>query len=319
MNAPALHPATPPPSEDGYRHAALFYAGRDEFVARLVPFIRDGVAAGEPTLVVVGAPKIDALREALGPDAEAVDFADMQDVGANPALIIPAWEAFVEAHPGQSLRGIGEPIFPERNPSELAECQHHERLLNPALAGSELFLVCPYDTVALPPDVVEEARRSHPLEHAHGTNRPISSYRGEVACNGLLTEPLPEPESATQPFVFEHETLSAARSFVTQYGLAAGLGPAKLENLVLASGELASNSVRHGGGRGSLRLWRDDQRLVCEIRDHGRISDPLVDRRRPDRGQQGGWGLWIANQVCDLVQLRSLPDGVVARLHVTIA
>lgn len=307
-----------PASLQPYRHSALFYAGPEEFLQRLVPFISDGVAAGEPTLVVVGAPKIDALRRALGADADAVAFADMEDVGANPALIIPAWEEFVEGHPGRPLRGVGEPIFPERTPAELAECQHHERLLNPALAGSSLTLVCPYNTAALPPEVIDEARRSHPLEHTHDGHHAISEYRTDDAWSGLLTQPLPEPVGASQPFVFDQHTLAGARGFVLRRALALGLDEGRAEDLVLASGEVASNSVQHGGGRGSLRLWGDGDRVVCEVRDHGQILDPLVDRQRPSGGQKGGWGLWIANQVCDLVQLRSLPDGVVARLHVTL-
>lgn len=305
-------------SPQPYRHAALFYAGQAEFLQRLVPFISDGVAAGEPTLVVVGTQKIDALRRALGPDADHVAFADMEDVGANPALIIPAWEEFVEGHPGRRLRGVGEPIFAERSAAELAECQHHERLLNPALAGSELTLVCPYDTAALPPDVVEEARRSHPLEHAHDGDREISEYQTDGARTGMLTEPLPEPATEAEPIVFDQHTLSSARAFVMLRAVALGLDEGRAEDLMLASGEVATNSVRHGGGRGSLRIWCEDDRVVCEIRDHGRISNPLVDRQRPRRDQKGGWGLWIANQVCDLVQIRSLPEGVVARLHVTV-
>lgn len=308
MNATPLQP---------YRHSALFYAGEEQFVQRLVPFIREGIAAREPTLVVVGVPKIDALRRALGAEADAVAFADMEDVGANPALIIPAWEDFVQDHPGRRLRGVGEPISPERGPAELAECQHHERLLNPALAEAQLTLVCPYDTAALPAGVIAEARRSHPLEQAHDGGHAIAEYCSADASTGLLTHTLPEPVAAGQPFGFDQHTLAGARAFVMRRALTLGLDMGRAEDLVLASGELASNSVRHGGGRGSLRVWGEDDRVVCEIRDHGRIHDPLVDRRRPPRGQKGGWGLWIANQVCDLVQLRSLPDGVVARLHVT--
>ena len=32
-------------------------------------------------------------------------------------------------------------------------------------------------------------------------------------------------------------------------------------------------------------------------------------------GQPGGYGLWLANQLCDLVQIRSLPAGTAVRLH----
>ena len=41
------------------------------------------------------------------------------------------------------------------------------------------------------------------------------------------------------------------------------------------SSELATNAVRHGGGSGRLRLWTDDQVLVCEVSDTGAgITDP---------------------------------------------
>src|SRR5919205_298096 len=99
-----------------FRHEALFYAGRDDFVRRTAEFLRDGVEAGEPALVVVGAAKIALLREELGDAAGSVQFADMAEVGANPARITPAWRDFVtrQAPTGRHLRGVGEPIWPER-------------------------------------------------------------------------------------------------------------------------------------------------------------------------------------------------------------
>jgi hypothetical protein len=55
--------------------------------------------------------------------------------------------------------------------------------------------------------------------------------------------------------------------------------------------------------------------MVCEIRDKGRFHKPLVDRERPLRSIAAPRGLWLANQLCDLVQIRSLPEGTVVRLH----
>ena len=55
--------------------------------------------------------------------------------------------------------------------------------------------------------------------------------------------------------------------------------------------------------------------MVCEIADRGTIDDPLVGRQAPDTEQLGGRGLWLAHQLCDLVELRSGPDGTVLRLH----
>ena len=87
------------------------YAGEHQLVDGVTAFLRDGIEAEEPTLVVLSNAKIAALTEALGRDAEHIRFADMDAVGANPARIIPAWREFVDANPGRRLRGIGEPIW----------------------------------------------------------------------------------------------------------------------------------------------------------------------------------------------------------------
>jgi hypothetical protein len=76
--------------------------------------------------------------------------------------------------------------------------------------------------------------------------------------------------------------------------------------------------VRHGGGRGRLLLWHEPGMVLCEVRDEGRITAPLVGRERPPLGQVGGYGLWVANQVCDLVQVRAYAAGGVVRLHMRL-
>ena len=84
---------------------------------------------------------------------------------------------------------------------------------------------------------------------------------------------------------------------------------------MLAVNELATNSVRYGGGRGEMLLWREGRMLLCEIRDEGHITDPLVGRSRPTPEANNGRGLWLANQLCDLVQIRSSPQGSSVRVH----
>jgi len=73
--------------------------------------------------------------------------------------------------------------------------------------------------------------------------------------------------------------------------------------------------VVHGGGGGTLRIWQEDDLLICEVNDKGRIVDPMLGRERPALAQGGGHGMWLANQLCDLVQVRALPHGSAVRLH----
>ena len=155
------------PHNESFRHEALLYAGQSGFVSGTLPFIRDGLASEEAMLVVVSQEKIDLLRHGLGSDADAVHFADMAEVGMNPARIIPAWYDFVNEYRGRRLRGIGEPIWASRSSAELIECQRHESLLNVAFAEAPAWwLLCPYDTESLDPGVIAEARRSHSRRRA---------------------------------------------------------------------------------------------------------------------------------------------------------
>jgi anti-sigma regulatory factor (Ser/Thr protein kinase) len=307
-----------PVSVAAFRHEAMLYSGMEEFLARTVPFLREGVRRAEPTLVVVSKRKIAALTARLGADAAGVQFADMAEVGANPARIIPAWNEFVAKHTGSGrpFRGIGEPVYPERGAAELVECQRHEALLNVAFDdGPGWWLLCPYDTTALTPAVIEEAHRSHPyVAHDH-THAPSELYPEVVTAGASFTAPLPEPRAVQATLEFNGNGLRPVRRLVSTEAARAGFTSQPIADLVLAVSEVAANSVEHGGGRGTVRVWRDGHVLVCEIRDGGHIDDPLVDRRRPAPGQPGGRGLWLANQLCDLVQLRSFTTGTTVRLH----
>ncbi len=76
-----------------------------------------------------------------------------------------------------------------------------------------------------------------------------------------------------------------------------------------------SNSLRHADGARQILTWTNGTTVVCEVRDDGWVTDAMVGRLPPAPDQVGGRGLWIVNQLCDLVQLRSSATGTVVRLH----
>lgn len=87
----------------------------------------------------------------------------------------------------------------------------------------------------------------------------------------------------------------------------------RLADLEIVVGELTSNSVRHGGGRGELRVWAADGHLVCEVRDRGQPTDPLAMQHSPRPGQIGGWGLALCRQLADRLRIHTSPAGTTAR------
>ena len=261
-----------------FHHEALFYDGEEGFLAGTLPFVRDGVWADEPVLVAVSKARADALKHELGGDAEAVHFADMADLGRNPACIIPAWHDFVQEHGkgGRPLRGIGEPIWAGRTDAELTECHRHESLLNLAFANTPAFwLLCPYDKQALPGDVLDEALRTHPYVADRSASRQNGAYLPPELAAGPFDGVLPPPAESPEEVTFGREHLRAVRAFVSEYSEGRGLAAERTADLVLALNELATNSVLHGSGTGTLRIWQENGALMAEVRDDGRLEDPL--------------------------------------------
>ena len=307
------------PYEDKFRHEALFYAGNEEFLAGTLPFVEEAIERDEQVLVALSEKKTRLIEGALGSGSEGVTFCKMEELGRNPARIIPAWRDFVAANAGrgQTVRGIGEPIWPGRSDEEVVECHHHESLLNYAFDdGPAWWLLCPYDTNGLDDDVLTHARETHP-----GLRSPVSASESDtyvdphetfVPFDGPLS---PTPSEAEEiSFRTPHE-LHLLRDLIAARATAAGLSRARAYDLELSVNELATNSIRHGGGRGTLALWREPDAFLCEVRDAGTISWPLVGRERPLPERLNGRGVWIVNQLCDLVQIRGLPEGNVVRVR----
>lgn len=297
----------------GYRHEALIYADSEEFLDASMAFLYTGIELGEPTAIAVGRANTELLEGELGVDAEMVRFVDMEELGRNPARIIPFWRDFLDEHPGSTVRGIGEPVWPGRSAAELEECRQHESLIELSLApASGLSLLCPYDASALEDRVLESVARSHVLIFRGGERSLSETYEPVADLLDLKLSPHPPGAAA---FEFDDADLAEVRRRVRESAEAADVSRSTIPDLVLAASELAANSVAHGGGVGTLRLWTEDSVLVVEFHDEGRLMDPMAGRVRPSLTQEGGRGLWLANQLCDLVQIRSDDDGATVRLH----
>lgn len=299
-----------------YRHEAFLYRGEKEFLAETLPFLEDAVALGQPVLVAVPAQRLALLRSAM-PDDAPVHWVDRTQLGGNPAQIIPAWRQFVDENGGADVpvRGVGEPVWAGRRPAEVVECQLHEALLNLAVEpDTPLWLRCPYDADALDADVLEEASRSHPALVEAQQYRGSLLYGGADHADRVFRDELPEPPEHVEELLFDDGSLQAVRPAVLSRAAAAGVPAPRSADLALAVTEAATNSLRHGGRRGGLRVWEQDGALVCEVRDAGRIEDPLVGRRAPSLEADGGRGLWLVNHLSDLVQVRSSERGVAVRV-----
>jgi anti-sigma regulatory factor (Ser/Thr protein kinase) len=286
-----------------FSHEALLYSGEDQFLEGTVRPILRAVGLGQPVLIAVTRPRTAQVREALADLAAHVRFAEIEELGRNPGRIIAAWHEFADqsARSGEGCLGIGEPIWAGRSSSEIDECERHEWLLNLAFAGGRPWrLICPYDVDRLEESVIERARHRHARSAADTADGPAEDWIGRA-----FSGELPEPPASVCELEFDRERLKTLRRVVATHAHDARLARVRAEQLVLCVSELASNSVLYAGGAGRARIWREPASLVCEIRDGGRMQAPLAGRIAPSPDQTTGRGLWLVNQFCDLVQIRS--------------
>ena len=307
---------SPARAEQSYRHEAFLWHDRTDFTDGLVPFITEGLAAGEPVMVAAVVEHTDWLRKALGPDAGQVTFVDMAELGRNPAKIIPAWQKFIDVEAGGSrpARGVGEPIWAGRGTDELIECQLHEALLNVAVDPMTPFwLVCPYDAERLDPAVIDEAYRSHPVVIEADVYKGSTQYAGRAHLEQMLGSDLPPLAGEPTTIPFSAKNIERLPMFLKLEGHVAGLALRQATDLASATHGLATGTLQRGATGGVIRMWRQPRSVVYEVIDDTFVDDPLAGRRAPlvDTAD----ALWKANQLCDLVQLRSTPAGTTVRLH----
>src|SRR5262249_50286854 len=217
----------------------------------------------------------------------------------------------------RAVRGIGEPVHARRAAEELVECHVYEALLNCAFddLSRDFWLLCPYDSAALAPSVCETAHATHPYIIDGDVRNGCDPFAGHACIDRVLELPLPSVPSNAIVHHFSADDLGCVRAAAAAFARRAALSPARIDDFVLGVHEVAANSVYHGPGRGALSLWTEPDRLLTQVHDPGQIDDPLVRRFEPDVLCSSGRGLWLANQMFDLVQIRSSSSGAVVRMH----
>ena len=302
---------------DGFLHRALLYRGAGEFRASIEKYLRGGLARAEPVLIATSPGKVSWLRPELHRDTAGVAFTDMTELGRNPARIIPAIRTFMDRYPGRRVRWVGEPVWPDRSAAELREAARYEALVNSAFSGTPATMVCLYDRAELASSVLDVAGCTHPALLRGSAEECSPGYLGPDGLPAGCDRPLSQPPVAAERLTYQRD-LRPVRSLVTRCARSARLPARRITDLVLAASEVAANTLRHTKAGGTVHLWHDEQEILCQITDSGVIADRLAGYRVPPDDLPGGKGLWLVNQVCDLVEVRTSPDGTTICLHMRL-
>jgi anti-sigma regulatory factor (Ser/Thr protein kinase) len=194
-----------------------------------------------------------------------------------------------------------------------------EASCNAALAGLPVTLMCLFHVDDVDGAAEDAVYWNHPEVVVGAAAGPNSRYRRpERVLEATPVPPAPSLGPPDQVLAFaDGSVLPAIRASTRRHGEAARLAPSRVDGLVVAVGELVSNSIEHGAGHGTLSWWTTPGRAVAEIHDPGPMGAVTPGLRRPDALAPRGRGVWLARQFSDVLHLWTTSDGTHARLEIT--
>lgn len=307
-------------SHTGYFHETALYGSDDELLDVVVPFLTGGLDAGEPTVVAFAPRNTELVRRAL-PHADGLLFIPGGDQYARPASAIHEYRklmARLVAEGAPQVRIVGDVPTPAAGAS-WDEWARYEAAVNHAYDDFPIWGLCPYDTRTTPDYVLDEVMRTHPhvatADGGHHANERYVDPAEFLAARGLAER---DPIEATAPDVeLTAPAPAAARGEVARLAEKAMLPSDATEGLLTATSEVVTNAHLHGRPPVLVRAWSEPGRVVVVVRDAGPgPADPfagLLPSEHSLRGD-GGFGLWLAHQLCDDIALARQPDGFTVRM-----
>lgn len=312
-----------PAGYTGYFHEALPYASDEDLLAVVVPFLRGGATAGEPTVVALGEQHAALVRAALAPEvADHVVFHPGGDMYARPASAIRSYRQLLAGYAAAGAPQIR--IIGELPPAELGATwdwwARYESAINDAYDEFPLWSMCAYDTRTTPAHVLADVARTHPRTARPGDHHdPNVHYVEPRQFLRMGTSSVPDPLQHTAPAVDLKDPTAAetraAISRLNETATGAILTEEKLGDLQLAVTEAVANGLVHGTPPVLVRCWANASRVVVTVTDRGHgPSDPFAGLQAAAHAPNGGFGLWLTHQLCDHVTMTHADDGFTLRM-----
>lgn len=154
-----------PPRSTMLEHATFAYGSDDQFRAVGGAFLAEGVERSEALIAVTTQGNIELLREHLGTDAGRVEFVEASSFFRTPIAALEGYRAFADAQLERGVpwvRVLGEPVWDGRSAADVHLWTRYESLLNLAFSAYPLTVVCTYDERSVAPEIISEARHTHP-------------------------------------------------------------------------------------------------------------------------------------------------------------
>jgi hypothetical protein len=297
-----------------HTHALALAASQDEIVAAVVPFVLEGRAAGEPTVLSVAPRTAAAVRDRVGA-WEGLTVQPLAPAGRRPGTVLADFTKVMQQSivPDTRIRVVHE-VRPALY-RDWYEWRRYEAVVNVAHASLNAQALCVYDARQLSPDRIEDLRRTHPYIGVGHDQRANPAYEEPRAfCDGHFDAP-PDPLERTHPALDLLDPSPAAARAGVRHLVNGGtrLTGAQVEGLVLAAHEAVTNAAVHGRPPVTLRGWMTPSRVVVTVADTGRGPEDCFLGLLYSRDRQG---MWLSHQLVQVAHRRDA-SGYTVRMTAT--
>jgi len=283
-------------------HQLVLARSDDDVVAAVVPFVQQGRAAGEPTLLSVRPGTAAAVTDLVGAWS-GLTVLPADPGSRRPGTDLRRFEALVQDSMAAGTRVRVVHQVPATLYRDWHEWRRYEAVVNVAHAHLDAWGLCVYDERRLTPGMVEDLIGTHPFIGRTAGRRINPDYQEpRTFCDAHFDAP-PDAIEQSQP-AMELRDLgpAAARAAVRDLvGRRAALVAYDVEGLVLAVNEAVTNAAAHGRPPVDLRGWLAPDRVVVTVTDTGRGPQDgfLGLLYSPD--QQG---VWLSHQLVHVAHRR---------------
>lgn len=303
-----------------YVHEAVYFDTGQQLVDATAPLLREALAHGDDVALACAEGNNEALIQALGGD-ERVRVLPRAEIYSQAVSAVTYLRDLLEEHcdagAGQRLCILGEVGF-GTDARALEQWRRYEALLDYALSPFPLWLLCGYNTRVLPDQVLVTAELTHPFLRRDGRQAANPTHVDPAELLRLV-----DADDALVPQVEPALTIEEVLDFgdlrreLETLLLAEGITRDRIEDVIMAVHEVATNGVRHGQPPVTARVWLSPGRVVCTVTDRGAgFDDPFAGylRGAGEDLPEGRFGLWLARQLCHELTTSRTPEGFTARL-----
>jgi anti-sigma regulatory factor (Ser/Thr protein kinase) len=302
----------------GLTHQAFVYDEDTDFLRAAVPFVQEGIDAGDAVLAISSVRGVAELRRALGSSSDGMEFGDSASWYVRPTRTIAAYSSFVAENATAHIRVVAEPGWETGSAAEIAEWTRYEAVVNQAFMEVDASVLCLYDRRTTDPRFLDGALHTHP-ELSDGVRaRPNDAYLDTSVIHAQADrDPLPPPPPHAVPIPVDDTDLTSMRSMMSGHARRRGMSRPRLNDLLVAATEVATNAIRHGLPPVECRMWAEADDLVVDVTEEGAWQpDDVPGFIPPDPAARSGFGLWGVRMLCALVQIRTGQPGTAIRLRV---